>query len=174
MSTYKLTSEAAFQGAIAAGAIRLFVLHRSSERSECILAGPPNVVAKLERSWGDGNDEAEIRRQQILAACALFVEGRVPTRLLFKCVSQRKGISEMRVLAPAPGCRLVGGFLDDSVFVVLGIYRREEIAWRHGISGNAQGIRWKAVIEAAEMEWKVLFPGIPPMIPAAIRKSQGE
>ena len=169
MSTYELTREAAFRGALREGRLLNWEPSRAAEKSSRIIAGPENVVGRLDRPWGDGNDALEIRRQKVLAACSAFVEGKTPVRILFKSLSRKKRVAEMRVLAPKPGVRLVGCFLDDAVFVVFGIYFREEIDWRGNRSpGPSALLKWKDIKDKAEEDWAALFPYLTPVTPAGL------
>ena len=136
--------------------------------------GVPDLIQRLGEPWGGGDDELEVRRQETLAACSAFVDESAPLRVLFKVIGGRRAIAEMRVLAPNPGIRLIGGFLEQSVFVAVAMHFREEIAWKRAKTQPPSGtLEWRDVQDAADAKWKDVFGTIRPIVPEQLKKRRG-
>ena len=172
MSTYKLTNRSEFRRALAQRRLFNWEPPDKSVSQVRILACSADVFKQLNDSWGNADDKNEVLRQSVVATCAAFVGGSTPSRLLFKNIGGRKAIAEMQILAPNPGVRIVGGFLDEDVFVALALYLRSEIAWKRGAFSNASRLlEWKQVIELASHDWEAYLPDANRMISLSLSKT---
>jgi hypothetical protein len=173
MSTYELTRLRALRSAHERDLIRIWDPPVRTVRQRSAIYGASDAIQKLERPWGPGDDEDEVRRQVGLAACAAFVSETTPLQLLFKIVGGRNRIAELRVLAPKPGLRLVGGFMDERVYIILSIYRREEIAFKRNARASDGLLQWQQIIEAARTQWETIFGEVTPVVPQQLRRRRG-
>lgn len=64
----------------------------------------------------------------------------------------------MRILRPKPGARLAGAFLSDSVFVGIGLWRRDELPFKGDATQTLRAKKqWRELIlESEEILRKVL------------------
>lgn len=171
MSIYISTNERAFRRACAAKRLIVWTPDRKSAAQTNLLAFVPETFERLAQPWGDDDDGDEMLRQQVLATCAAFTCDQIALWALFKHVGGRRGVSEMRILAPSPGIRIVGGFLSDTAFVAVGLYRRDEIASkRRKLPENSSVLEWKVVLDRAVQRWSQALPEVAPMVPSAIAK----
>ena len=96
------------------------------------------------------------------------------SRTIFKSLDKKRGvkdgtgISELRVLKPRPGVRILGGFLTEAAFIGLIMERRNRIAFKHKASEAGQR-QWYELKAEALATFKTLFPNEKPLIPNALR-----
>lgn len=100
-------------------------------------------------------------RAQTQAACDEFVQ-RGRTRLRrFDGLFGRSGIAQLKVLAPDPGSRLFGGFVDPDIFVGLRLCWRDSLPFK--ATGQQGDIDYRTLGEELRREWDALLPGIRPI-----------
>ena len=113
-------------------------------------------MTRLSTPWPD----AERLRGQTEAACDDFIENGLPPRGLFKSTFGRTAIAQMEVLAPKPGTRLFGAFVESSrCFVVLRLMLRDELPFKP--TGQIGIVDYRALGEQLVAEWDRLLPGVP-------------
>lgn len=168
------TSEQAFRAARAAGRLVVWEPDRRGAAQRNLLALIPEVFEEVSHPWGSDDDDDEVLRQRVLATCAAFTSDQIPLSTLFKHVGGTRGISAMRILAPRPGVRIVGGFLSDTAFIGVALYRRDQIVWkRANPPSNPSPLEWKAVLDDARWRWDQMLPGTVPIVPRSIGKKRG-
>lgn len=90
-----------------------------------------------------------------------FVEEGEDAHWMFDDSSGRLGIAQLKVMAPKPGVRLIGGFVDTVTFVGLRLYLRSQLPYKP--TGQPGVINYRALWATALADWNKLLPGIPPV-----------
>jgi hypothetical protein len=178
MLTYMLTLgsrsvDAAIANHLEKGELVQWIPRRRGFGEERIFLVSARIAEELGSAWGGDNSADESMRQMILATIDLFVAG-VALETIFKSLDKKRGvkdgtgISELRVLKPRPGVRILGGFLTEAAFIGLIMERRNRIAFKHKASEAGQR-QWYELKAEALATFKTLFPNEKPLIPNALR-----
>src|SRR6266545_4645334 len=170
MSSYSLTRQAAFRAARAAGEIKVWQPILKGAAARRILALDEDLYARLANPWGDPDSDLEALRQEIMAACDAFVNDTIALRALFDEIGGRLGVAEMKILAPDPGARIIGGFLHETVFVGCSLLRRDELPYkRNGDQTTHALIDWETLNRTTAKRLSELFGEEPLYRPLSLR-----
>jgi len=140
---------------------------------ERVFLASARIAGKLNSAWGDENSAGEAMRQMVLATIDLFIAGKA-LETVFKSLDKKRGLkdgiglSELRILRPRPGVRILGGFLNEAVFIGLLMESRDQIAFKHK-AAKADQKQWFELKSEALSIFETLFPNEKPMIPDALR-----
>lgn len=101
----------------------------------------------------------EALRQSTHAAFDQFIEHGRARRTLFDPAYGRSGVAQMKIMAPTPGVRLFGAFVDATCFVGIRLYLRNELPFK--ATRQKGSIDYKTLGEQIVAAWDALLPGIP-------------
>jgi hypothetical protein len=103
--------------------------------------------------------DREALRESTRGAFDQYVEHGRARLGLFDAAYGRSGITQMKILAPVPGVRLFGGFVDANCFVGLRLYLRDELPFK--ATGQKGRIDYKTLGEEMVAAWDALLPDVP-------------
>lgn len=104
------------------------------------------------------NDGRDKLRAAAKAAFDQYIELGPAAHWLFDDSWGRLGIAQLKVMAPRPGSRLVGAFVDPWLFVGLRLYWRDELDFK--ATGQKGLIDYRTLGQQTAVEWDTLIPGI--------------
>jgi hypothetical protein len=129
------------------------ILARSGE---LFLARDPKL--RVDTPWIQPIDR-EALRGATRAAFDQFIELGRARHGLFDPAYGRSGVAQMKIMAPIPGVRLFGGFVDATCFVGLTLFLRDELPYK--ATGQKGRIDYKTLGKQMVDAWDALLPGIP-------------
>lgn len=114
----------------------------------------PDAFARMAPAK-DGRDPL---RATAYAAFDLFVEQGASAYRLFDDSWGKLGVAQMKIMAPSPGSRLIGAFVDPLLFVGLRLYWRDELDFK--AKGQKGLIDYRTLGQVAVAEWNMLLPDV--------------
>ncbi len=129
---------------------------RPSFRRSGLLILSPKLEERISTPAGADHDQL---RAQTRATLDAYVENGTDALRLFKRLSKKLKLYELRILDPKPGARLIGGFIDTDTFVAVDFYTRDELPFKK--TGQAGRIHWPDVVDDALNRWNAIVPNVP-------------
>jgi hypothetical protein len=117
-----------------------------------------DAFSRVEGNWTSPLDREDLR-QSTRSAFDQFIEHGRGRSGIFDPAYGRSGVAQMKVMAPEPGVRLFGGFIDPTHFVGIRLYLRDELPFK--ATGQKGRIDYKTLGEQMVAAWDGLLPGIP-------------
>lgn len=129
---------------------------RPAFRRSGLLLLNPNVEERINKPSCGDHDQL---RAQSRATFDAYVEDGTDSHTLFKRICKKRKLYEIRILAPNPGARLVGGFINADTFVGVHFYLRDELPFQK--TGQKGLITWAEAKEDAVNRWNAIVPNVP-------------
>lgn len=155
---YQMTTDVALHMSVAIaernGGLLRWTASRPISQVSAELILTPTVYAKLAHV----SDNRDSLREAARKAFDQFLELGSSVHRLFDNTWGRLGVAQMKILAPNPGSRLVGAFVDPQLFVGIRLYWRDELP--HKPRAQSGVIDYRRLGEEVATEWDALLPGV--------------
>lgn len=142
------------QAAVSRGALVPWRPSRPVAAEAARLFLTPDVRTRMAPA-SDGRDPL---RAMASAAFDQFVELGTAVHNLFENSWGRLGVAQLKVMAPKPGARLIGGFVDPLLYLGVRLYWRDELDFKP--AGQVGLIDYKTLGQAVAADWDAIAPGV--------------